>query len=580
MPRSVSILVTVLSLVVVVPVSTSTPSASTVTVPTAAGATATDNWTGTAAPGTFVTSTCFPGGNPLVDEHAVTITVAPGTYNSVSARFTFNIAWTPASGDTTTSDLILTLIGPNGLEIDSSDGGSPSETIIADNLAAGTYRVAVCGFLSTAPQPYTGSLTVTTSAVTAPPENILRAAGKKWGTPVKVTPENGYGYEPTLIVDQHGNAFSTAHKENWQLALSPDPNSPTATRSMSWMWMSIDQGEHWINPPGLSPASLEQRQAGAEGDLAMDDAGHVYYVDTYLADVTMTRWTTKGLGQVLFDFTLPIVGTPEVDDRPWITAHGNGHVFYFSNTGNKSYNGGRYTSHASYDGGLTWDSVGVGLRDSGWCRPATDHRPGSTLVYAFCTNDNGKLYSYVSTDDGRGYTRYEVGTYNDADVTQSYPSLQVAPDGTLWGLYVDSNNVGDGGIPITNQIYLFKSTDQGKTFTKTEITPVVGRYEYAWLAISADGKKLGMGIYYRPNDKYPWSIAGVTWPVGGTPDAKQFVNLDPDNPVAPVEASRPPGDYLGSYFFPDGKLGVVWTRRVLWTDVTTIKRDIYFVRQR
>lgn len=580
MRRLLSIVAIVLSVVVVTPVSASTPATSTVTVPTTAGATVTDSWTGTAPIATFANSSCFPGGNPLVDEHAVTITVAPGTYDTVNADFIFQINWTPSSGDITTSDLILSLVGPDGLEIDSSDGGTPSETVVASNLAAGTYRVLVCGFLNIAAQPYGATLTVTTGAVGTAPTNILRPAGKKWGSPVKVTPDDGYGYEPTLLVDKHGNAFASAHKENWQLALAPDPNSPTATRSMSWMWLSVDNGQHWTDPPGLTPLSLEQHEVGDEGDLALDDAGHIYFVDTYLADITLTRWSTSGLGQVVYEWNRPIVPTPELDDRPWITAHGDGHVFYFANHGNKSYNGGRYTVHASYDGGVSWDSVGVGLPDSGWCRPAADHRPGSKLVYAFCTNDGGKLYSYVSTDDGRTFTRYDVGTYNDADETQSYPLLQVGPDGTVWALYVDSNDVGDGGIPNTNQLYLFKSTNQGKSFTRQEITPVVGRYQYAWLAISADGKKLGLGIYYRPNADFPWEVAGTTWSAGGKIDPRTFVSLDPDHPVAPQDAAEPPGDYLGSYFFPDGKLGVVWTRRVLWTDVATIERDIYFSRQR
>jgi hypothetical protein len=225
-------------------------------VPTSAGATVTDSWTGTAPPAAFAGSTCFPGGSPLVDEHAVTIAVAPGTYDTVNAQFTFNITWTPASGDASTNDLILTLIGPDGLEIASSDGGAPTETVVANNLAAGAYRVVVCGFLNTTLQPYGGNLTITTTGIQAAPQNILPAAGKSWGTPVKVTPANGYGYEPSFIVDTYGNAFATAHKENWQLALAPDANSPTYTRSMSWAWLSIDNGRTWVDPPGLTPASL------------------------------------------------------------------------------------------------------------------------------------------------------------------------------------------------------------------------------------------------------------------------------------------------------------------------------------
>jgi hypothetical protein len=581
MSRLGRVLVLGLTLVLALPVlvAASSPAASTVTVPTAAGATATDSWTGSAPPATFVGSTCFPGATPLVDEHAVTVNVLPGTYAAVNARFTFNITWTPASGDQSTSDLILTLIGPDGLEIASSDGGTPSETVTADNLGAGTYRVVVCGFLNSAPQPYSGILTVATTAITAPPTNILPAAGKSWGTPVKVTPANGYGYEPNFVVDPYGNAFATAHKENWQLALAPDANSPTYTRSMSWAWLSSDNGRTWIDPPGLTPASLEQHEVGDEGDMATDDAGHVYFADTYLGDITLTRWSTNGLGKVTYDFTRPILPTPEADDRPWITAHGDGHVFYFANMGNKAYNGGRYTVHASYDGGLTWDVVGIPLADSGWCRPAADHRPGSKLVFAFCTNDGGKLYSYVSTDDGRSWSRYDVGTYNDADETQSYPSLQVGPDGTLWSLYVDSTDVGDGGIPNTNRLYLFKSTDQGRTFSRQDVTPVAGRYQYAWLSVSPDGRTLGLGVYYRPNADFAWSVAAATWKPGSRISARTFVDLDITHPVSPQQNEEPPGDYLGSYFFPDGKLGVIWTRYVLWTDVATLERDIYFARQ-
>jgi len=508
------------------------------------------------------------------------VNVPAGAYDKVKATFVFTITWTQASSAAQTSDLILTLTDSNGTAIQSSDGGDPKETVSAVNLPAGNYHVLACGFVNGASQPYSATAVVTTIARTAPAPIVpLTGPGTVWGSPVKVTPENGYGYEPTLIVDKSGNAFASAHKENVTLAIAADPNSPTQTRSMSWAWLSTDKGKTWGNTPGLTAVSAENHLVGDEGDMALDDAGHVYYVDTYAGDVTLTRWTSNGLNNVIYDFTLPFIPTPEADDRPWITAHGDGHVFYFSNTANKSYNGGRYTEHASYDGGVTWDIIGVGLPDSGWCRPAADHRVGSKLVYAFCTNDGGKLYSYVSTDDGHSFTRYNAGTYNDLDGTQSYQLLQVAPNGTVYALYVDSNDIGDGGIPNTNKIYLFTSKDQGKTWTKQDVTPVPGRYQYAWLAVSADGKKLGMGVYYRQNSDVPWLIGGITWAPGSKPDPKQFRSLDPDHPIAPAERTEPPGDYSGSYFFPDGKFGVVWTRYHLWTDAATLLRDIFFARQ-
>ncbi|HXE90105.1 MAG TPA: hypothetical protein VNK82_03985 [Terriglobales bacterium] len=570
----------------IVPASASTPPASTVTVPTTAGSTVTDAWTGEVLPGANPASTCSPVSSSPVDQHVVTVNVLPGTYESINAVFTFKITWNPSSGDTATNDLILTVVGPDG-DIGSSDGGDPQETVTVSNLPAGDYRVLVCGFANVLPQGYGASLQVTTTTGGTPPPVFLPGPGKKWGAPVRVTPENGHGYEPTLLVDKYGNAFATAHKENIELVISPDPNSPDGLRSMSWMWLSLDNGQTWGNAPGLTPLSLEDQQPGDEGDLAYDDAGHVYFVDTYLADITITRWTTNGLGQVFFDFTRPILPSPEADDRPWITAHGNGHVFYFSNDATKAIDGGRYRVHASYDGGITWDIEGKILPDSGWCRPAADHRPNSKLVYAACTNDAGLLYSYVSTDDGQNWQRYVMGAYNDGDDTQSYPSIQVAPDGTVWVLYLDSDDVMppanpllDSAIPNTNRLFLFRSTDQGKTWTRQEITPVRGRYQYAWLAVSPDGKKLGLAVYFRPDNTFAWSVAGGTWNAGGKFDAKSFVSLDPDHPVSPADRTEAPGDYLGSYFFPDGKLGVVWTRYVLWTDAATLTRDIYFIRQR
>src|SRR3954465_8793722 len=78
---------------------------------------------------------------------------------------------------------------------------------------------------------------------------LVSGATVRFGAPVKVTPDLGYGYEPAVVVDPAGNIFVTAHKENWQLALAPDLSSPTYTRSMSWVWMSTNDGESFRDIP-------------------------------------------------------------------------------------------------------------------------------------------------------------------------------------------------------------------------------------------------------------------------------------------------------------------------------------------
>lgn len=426
------------------------------------------------------------------------------------------------------------------------------------------------------------------------------AGGTLFGPPVKVTPELGYGYEPSIVVDGFGNIYSTAHKENWQLAISPDINSPTYTRSMSWAWASVDGGHTFKDLPGLTSLSLEQHEFGDEGDMALDDAGHLYFVDTNVTDDSITRWSYKGAGleNITLDFTRPLIPTAQtVDDRPWVIAHGDGHVFFFGNQGDKvtyplgqgtgsGFGPGRYTVYASYDGGQTFDSIGYTLKDSGWCRPAADHAPGSQYVYAFCTNDGGSddvisdtnaqgtLWAYVSSDDGHTFERYQAGTYKALDATTSWPSASVAPDGSIWALYVDATELDADNNPLANRLMLYHSIDHGKTWKAQDITPKAGRYQYAWVSVSPDGKKLGIGTYYRPDSNSPWRVYGGIFRPGQKPI---LTSLDEYNPVAPATSAEPPGDFMSSYFNPDGTLNVIWTRRE-FSAGTTLLRSIYFAR--
>jgi BNR/Asp-box repeat len=404
------------------------------------------------------------------------------------------------------------------------------------------------------------------------------AASSGFNAPVKVTPAGAHGYEPAVYTDHFGDIFATAHKENWQLAVSPDPNSPTYTRSMSWAWASSDGGRTFQDLPGLTPLSLEQHDLGDEGDMALDDANHLYFVDTNVTDITFTSWDIYARGQYVLDQHRPLLPAGEpVDDRPWITAHGDGHVFYFGNEGDKdTYGPGRYTVYPSYDGGQTFDTVGTTLPDSGWCRPAADHTPGSKYVYAFCTNDEGKLYAYVTANDGVTWSRYTAGSYNAADGEQSWPTVEVAKDGSIWVLYVNGKT-DSTGTTVSNTLNLYHSTDHGKTWTKRNITSQSGRYEYAWLSVSPDGRRLGIGTYYRPNNRTDWYVYGAVFGTGGTPS---LIRLDPV-PVQNSACISAPGDLMASEFNPDGTLKVVWTRNTDPTTCGTVTvRDIYFARSR
>lgn len=440
------------------------------------------------------------------------------------------------------------------------------------------------------------------TALALPSTAAPKTKAVKFGAPVKVTPDLGFGYEPTVVADKYGNLFATAHKENWQLAVGPDGRATAQSRSMSWAWWSKDNGKTWQNLP-TGPGEAYSHNFGDEGDMASDDAGYTYFADMNVHDVTFTAWKASGKGEVVFDHHLPLAvfGEP-LDDRPWITAHGDGVVLYIGNQGNKQQypagrpplsgdgspaNGpGRYTAYMSYDHGKTWDHLGFTLNDSGWCRPAADHTKGSKDLYVMCGNDEveGTLYSFVSADDGKTWKRYTVGGYSApnssaAAYTDTYPTLQVAKDGSIWALHKSADEDDPKNV---EHLWLYHSTNHGKTWKKQEITPKRGKYVYTWLSVSPDGKKLGMGAYFRANASSPWKVYGAVWTPGKKPT---LVSIDDKNPVATKDDPDPPGDYLTANFSKDGKLNVVWTRRVdrIVSEPTGAapccsRRDIYFAR--
>ena len=359
---------------------------------------------------------------------------------------------------------------------------------------------------------------------------------------VKLTVDpNVGGYEPAVYIDHFGNIFATAHKSDPFIPFGTDSNSPTMTRSMSWTWMSSDGGKTFSDIPGY-PLNAQNHDPGDEGDMALDDANHLYFVDTNVTDDTFTRWTVSGLGKISIDMHRPVIPTAQpLDDRPWITAHGDGHVFYFGNMGDSAYDGGRYTVYASYDGGMTFNPVGVPLTGSGWCRPAADHTAGSKYVYGFCTDDNGALNMYVSADDGATFTEHPVGDYNTVDDLGRYPYVQVGPDGSVWAFF---------GTKRHHMLY--HSTDHGNTWTSQDVTPFSGEFGITSMAVSPDGSTIGVAFYYVKSGHF-W-VYGETFAPGTKPVP---VSLDPGHPVG-TTAQGTPIDLLGAWFDPAGHLGVVW----------------------
>jgi len=194
----------------------SEPPSQDVTVPSV-GASTTVSWTGTIPPNSNPTSNCNSATGVLTDSHGITVHVPSTGYTGIETMFTFQISWTPAnpSGDETLNDEILTVVSKDGdagdqtetREIGNHDGGSTTETVAAINLPPGDYTVLACGFVNSVPQPYTGTLTVSSVTQASLTTKSADAQGLAFSAAVPADPQRDEA-EPLIISDKAGLIYT------------------------------------------------------------------------------------------------------------------------------------------------------------------------------------------------------------------------------------------------------------------------------------------------------------------------------------------------------------------------------------
>jgi len=321
-----------------------TPASSTVTVPTTVGQTVTQTWAGTVPVGANPTSDC-KGGTSTPDIETITVVVPSGAYQNVSASFTFSINWKPVVSSTT-NDEILTVVGPNGAEVGSSDTSNTTETVTASDIQPGKYQVEACGFANTTPQPYQGSLVVNTTKPNS--ETSLPAA-----------PAKGLAFSPSVAADPQRDEAEPL------METGPDGKTYTCgptgfTSASDYAQVSTDGGDqfHLLGTPPRG-----QQAAGGGGDCAINLAkdkntlGNFQYAYAGLDALNgFTTTTSADNGHTLINagpqgngFT----NTGLLTDRQW-------NVFTDSQTVLLSYNQQvprNIVVQKSTDGGLTYGPI-------------------------------------------------------------------------------------------------------------------------------------------------------------------------------------------------------------------------------
>jgi hypothetical protein len=415
---SVVVLIGVACALGAVKVGASTPDSSSVAVTTTPG-TSTVRWQGTiAAANAHPTSDCNAQGTGVADQHNVTVTVPATGYSNIVTEFTFTITWTPSgpTADNNSNDEILTVNAPGGTdpgdtagpEVASSDGSTNTETVVAHNLAPGTYQVLACGYANTTAQDYTGTLTVTTAAAAAGGgESSLPSAdaqGLSFSAAVPADPQRDEA-EPLIQIDRAGNIYTCG---------------PTGFSNASdYAQVSTDGGDQF-HLLGTAPRGQQGFGGGGDCALATGVTPNVQNGDY--------QYAYAGLG-ALTGFTTS-------------TSPDNGHSI-----GNSGPNGN----------GLPGATSNGALADRQWLTFVDDH----TVLLSYNQQEPRNVVVQTSTDGGLTYSPVSTIAAPNAEFPgpmRFIPPTAAEPQGLVY-------------MPWTKgeEVNLAVSRDHGQTWTDCKV---------------------------------------------------------------------------------------------------------------
>jgi hypothetical protein len=248
---------------------------------------------------------------------------------------TVNSADGPDPADTTSS------------EVGSSDGGATKETVVAHNLAPGTYHAVACGFVNSTPQPYQGTLTVDTVARSASQSLASASAqGLAFSAAVPADPQRDEA-EPLIEISRDGHIYTCG---------------PTGfSNGADYAQVSTDGGDQF-HILGTQPRG--QQGAGGGGDCALatgaspNALGNYQYAYAGLGALSgFTTSTSPNNGHSLAtagaDANGGITSNGVLADRQWMTFTGD-HTVLLSWNQQQPRN---VVVQKSTDGGLTYSPV-------------------------------------------------------------------------------------------------------------------------------------------------------------------------------------------------------------------------------
>ncbi|MCA1823473.1 MAG: hypothetical protein LC640_04265, partial [Frankia sp.] len=302
-------------------------------VPTTVGKSATVTYGGTLPAGRNPGSVCATPAS--ADAQRVRVDVPAGAYQRVEAHLTFRMKTASPAVDG-----VLSVLGPDGAALDSSDGNGAVEEVTVNNPAAGVYTVLACGFALGAPASYTAAAqvdSVQTAATNAQRYPAAPSQGLSFTAGVAADPQRDQG-EPEVMIDNGGNIYTCG----------PSGFSNIA----DYMEVSTDGGDQYHLLGAAPRGQISTAEGGGDCGLASapvkNASGNYNLAYSGLGPLAnFTTATSSDTGRSLAGS--PVSESPPGVDRQW-------HVFIDEKTVFLNYNQSaiNQTVQKSTDGGLTY----------------------------------------------------------------------------------------------------------------------------------------------------------------------------------------------------------------------------------
>lgn len=367
---------------------------------------------------------------------------------------------------------------------------------------------------------------------------------------------DAYAFEPSIEAGPDGTIYVTAHKASFV-------RDAAAGRLASWLSYSRD-GETW--QPLSSPAQLQERLYGVEGDIAVDAKGRLYFADTYGADSTLSRWAPGPT----WEWTRPVQGTVWLDDRPWLSAHGDSIVYSLGASVRpggalREIHGpsptGRTAFSMSEDGGLTW-SPGPLFPRTDWCNLAASPADDRT-VFVGClrfreeAGIGGPWESVVFRSRDRGVSWEDVPLKPlEAHPAYVMPAIAVDRAGIAYFVWGDGDPFG--GKPTRLEVARLASAGPAEIL---DATPFNGSFAMLSMAAGRPGS-VALTLYATDDvpvgDDSSWTV--ITLLTTNATDAAPawHVGVVDSEPIGP--SYFPPYDFLQASMGEENRLHVAYVR--------------------